>query len=197
MFDATKYYRERYQNDKEFRSKFKLMVCKSQKKMRLVYRTLLLNALGKECSICRFSITDILEFHHINNDGKKNRMGLSNLKYYSENLEEAKEKLRIVCPNCHCILTHPIINTNGKTQRRKRNLMKLLEQSTCKKCNYSDIRGLQFDHKKGHGHQDKLKHKSLNAYYLARPNLAKETLEILCANCNRLKQRANWEFRGY
>lgn len=53
-----------------------------------------------------------------------------------------------------------------------------------------DVRCLQLDHINGKGTQErkKLKGYVLYKYYLDRPELAKETLQVLCANCNWIKR---------
>lgn len=77
-------------------------------------------------------------------------------------------------------------------------LIRLLNiEMNCMRCGFNDIRALQIDHKNGHGHNDrkifKLSGTSLYRFYLKNPELAKETLQVLCANCNWIKKDENSE----
>jgi len=67
----------------------------------------------------------------------------------------------------------------------------------CVRCGFSDIRALQLDRKNGHGYDDRKKFKLsgtlLYQFYLKNPGLAKEKLQILCANCNWIKRDENNE----
>lgn len=61
----------------------------------------------------------------------------------------------------------------------------------CVRCGFSDIRALQLDHINGGGIMDtKVLGGACNSlkYYTLRPDLAKERLQILCANCNWIKR---------
>src|SRR5207245_304722 len=125
---------------------------------------------------CGFSNTEILEFHHINNNGKKDRLSVTRLKYYSEHLEEAKISLIVLCPNCHSIETNPFLDMDGIVQKTRQRLFGILGRFICERCEFSDFRALQFDHIKGHGFEEKKKFKGgtkMLKYYNARPDLAK------------------------
>jgi hypothetical protein len=84
--------------------------------------------------------------------------------------------------------------------RKRRELIALLGNK-CKICGFSDIRAIEIDHIKGGGTADKrmISPSSgegadrMYAYYIKRPKLAIETLQILCRNCNRIKQFENHE----
>jgi hypothetical protein len=65
----------------------------------------------------------------------------------------------------------------------------------CVRCGFSDTRALQIDHINGRGLQDgrTLGYPNLYVYYTARPDIAKKTLQVLCANCNWIKRTENRE----
>ena len=65
----------------------------------------------------------------------------------------------------------------------------------CQKCGFSDIRALQFDHINGGGRKEgkffSLKSHGRIAwyrYYLSNSEVAKQKLQLLCANCNWIKR---------
>lgn len=70
-------------------------------------------------------------------------------------------------------------------------LMKVLGGVRCKQCGFSDTRALQIDHVFGGGTKEikKLGNFRLYKFYLSNPKLAKEKLQVLCANCNAIKRR--------
>jgi 5-methylcytosine-specific restriction endonuclease McrA len=69
-------------------------------------RKFLIDFLGGKCAGCGYS-KDIraLQLDHKNSDGKKDRDRLGNrvTRYYVKHLEEAKEKLQVLCANCNTI----------------------------------------------------------------------------------------------
>ena len=81
---------------------------------------------------------------------------------------------------------------NNPNPRAKLRIMLLqLLGNRCCKCGFEDVRALQFDHIKDDGYLDKqrLKHaNSIIAYYYKNPEIAKQKLQILCANCNWIKR---------
>lgn len=68
----------------------------------------------------------------------------------------------------------------------------------CVQCGFSDKRALHIDHVFADGYQDRLKNrkkKGPRAYLLyIKENLGSGRFQLLCANCNRIKQVANEEF---
>jgi hypothetical protein len=82
-----------------------------------------------------------------------------------------------------------VINTRNK-------LFEILGGKLCIGCGETDERCLQFDHINGGGRKDVEKHKSsseMYRYYIANPDIAKETLQVMCANCNWKKKFDNNE----
>jgi len=78
----------------------------------------------------------------------------------------------------------------SRDERIKRKLFLILGQDSCMKCGFSDKRALQFDHINGGGNKDI---KTLT-YYVNHPEEARQKLQVLCANCNRIKVIENKEF---
>ncbi len=72
-------------------------------------RGILIQHLGGKCCVCGYD-KDLraLQLDHIHGDGKKDRIRVGNkiARYYIKNLDEAKEKLQVLCSNCHSIKTH-------------------------------------------------------------------------------------------
>lgn len=65
------------------------------------------------------------------------------------------------------------------------------------KCNINDFRCIQVDHINGNGNQDKItfsNNKEMFRYYKNHPDIAKENLQPLCANCNWIKRHKNQEY---
>ena len=69
----------------------------------------------------------------------------------------------------------------------------------CIKCGFSDVRALQIDHIKGGGGRELKKFKGHRKFYLYILSLSdkerREKYQLLCANCNKIKQFENNEFR--
>lgn len=84
------------------------------------------------------------------------------------------------------------------TKRRKKRF-KLLEifNSCCVKCGFSDWRALQIDHLLSNGSQER---RELTLDGISKKILSmedpKSEYQLLCANCNRIKQHENKEFGG-
>lgn len=85
---------------------------------------------------------------------------------------------------------------------RNRERMRLLRQdvlerfgTTCAHCGFDDQRALHVDHINGRGREERRRFKGAGPYYkylLNEANLA--DYQILCANCNIIKQHENQEF---
>lgn len=74
---------------------------------------------------------------------------------------------------------------------RKLQLIKILGQSSCVYCEFSIFPALQFGHKNGNGHSDKIRFHNVDnfyKYYIEHPEEARAELEITCANCNWIKR---------
>jgi len=60
----------------------------------------------------------------------------------------------------------------------------------CVDCGFSDMRALQLDHKNNDGNKDRKKFGNAEwwRFYNKNRKLAKEKLQVLCANCNWIKR---------
>ena len=85
------------------------------------------------------------------------------------------------------------INARDKERRAERRaaLLKLLG-TKCARCGFdNNVRALQFDHINDDGAADRRRFKtqdSMYHYYLRHPDEAKARLQVLCANCNHVKE---------
>ena len=87
-------------------------------------------------------------------------------------------------------------NKENTKQRRKEKiqyyrieLMNILGGVVCCRCDFKDVRALQFDHINNDGFKEKKQSSVVKyKYYVDRPELARETLQVLCANCNQIKE---------
>lgn len=73
--------------------------------------------------------------------------------------------------------------------RKKREDLIFFLGNKCVTCGYKEnIRALELDHIKSDGYQDrKLKGSKVYRYYIKNLNEAKENLQVLCSNCNKIK----------
>lgn len=77
---------------------------------------------------------------------------------------------------------------------RKNKLLEILG-GKCVRCGITDPRCLQIDHINGGGRVDYIKYgnsQQMVRHYLKDTVKAKETLQILCANCNWIKEYEKW-----
>lgn len=75
--------------------------------------------------------------------------------------------------------------------------MNLLGGLHCRLCGFNDYRALEFDHINGGGKNDKVKrggNKAMYIHYLNHPEEAKQTLQVLCSNCNSIKKHSKREY---
>jgi hypothetical protein len=77
-------------------------------------------------------------------------------------------------------------------------LINVLGGFICKECGYKISKiPLQIDHIKGNGRRERRKNSDTSRYYkmyAVKPELARKTLQVLCANCNQIKKFENKEF---
>jgi len=91
-------------------------------------------------------------------------------------------------------------NTARASVRFRLKLLDMLGGRICVKCDFNNVLALQIDHKQGNGKHDLKRFKSAYAiyrYYLDHPKLAKQNLQVLCANCNIIKKIENKEHLKY
>lgn len=69
----------------------------------------------------------------------------------------------------------------------------------CIQCGFSDMRALQLDHINGGGGKELRAFKNqyrMYRFYTEHPDIAKEKVQVLCANCNTIKKIEAHECKG-
>ncbi|MDE0267191.1 MAG: hypothetical protein OXK17_09325 [Thaumarchaeota archaeon] len=68
------------------------------------------------CKQCGFADMDSLQFHHIHNDGHKDKKlhRGHHISYYLKNPQQAKDKLQILCANCNNKKDRQLRRTGGE-----------------------------------------------------------------------------------
>lgn len=78
-----------------------------------------------------------------------------------------------------------------KTREKMREKLFDIIGRRCVVCGFLDIRALQFDHINGNGRKENIRLKRSPylylKYYVDHPDIARDTLQVLCANCNLIK----------
>lgn len=100
---------------------------------------------------------------------------------------------------------HPEAEERDKQRQREYRLriMEIVGGKICVKCGYDvDVRALQLDHINSGGCKEYKKQYGRHMYgqylfYLRNPELAKKTLQVLCANCNFIKRYENGELNHH
>lgn len=75
-------------------------------------------------------------------------------------------------------------------------LFEILGGFSCRECGFSDSRCLEIDHIFGNGKDMPLTKSGIVQYYIENPDIAFEELQILCANCHKIKTLENFERTG-
>jgi len=132
------------------------------------------------------------DYHRKYYSQHKKKINATTLKWMKKNPDKIKEYNRKQYWN------DPQKHTLRAKNYVKRIRMELFELlgSSCKMCGFSDMRALQLDHKYGGGKIDRSMHGSyykLIKFYSQNKNLAKQKLQVLCANCNWIKIHDNDE----
>lgn len=79
----------------------------------------------------------------------------------------------------------------ARNVRIKTKLMQILGQNCCQTCGFAIFQALVFDHINNGGRTDHVRFrdtKTLQMYYIKHPDAARKKLQVLCANCNTIKQ---------
>ena len=128
---------------------------------------------------------------------EKNRekLRLKNIEYRKKNKEFIARRGKEIRE------TNPVKHyTNVKTRRDRirKELIDFLGGS-CRNCGYENILALQVDHIFSDAKKDRQRFKNdlyvMYFYYLSHPKEAKERVQVLCANCNRLKVYSHNEMK--
>jgi 5-methylcytosine-specific restriction endonuclease McrA len=155
------------------------------------------------CAQCSYDMDILaLQVDHIDNTGYRDRKHFGGSTktmclYYIAHPEEAKKNLQILCANCNRLKMNNSVYGTSKDARRysriRLQLMRILSDDLphCVYCGYNtSIHALEFDHINGGGLADFKRFHSndkLYTYYALHPEEAKEKLQLLCVNCNRIK----------
>lgn len=87
-----------------------------------------------------------------------------------------------------------------RTKKQRLSLMDILGGRKCVDCGYdADVRALHIDHIGGGGCEDRKLFKgniNMYRYYLKIPTIAVIKLQVLCMNCNTIKQHNHKEWKG-
>jgi hypothetical protein len=92
-----------------------------------------------------------------------------------------------------------LANQREYEQRIKLALMDILGGRKCKFCGNDDLRVLEIEHKNGDGSGDRKQFKNnrqLRRFYIMHPDLAREILQVSCANCNKIKRYEKQEWHA-
>lgn len=149
---------------------------------------------GRVCSVCSFSNTDALDFHHVNPNEKF--LTISNLlsnNYSEEIIMLEVEKCIILCSNCHFI--HHFRETEyggGHTNRSsiKKWYYQYKATLSCQNCSENRPYCLQFHHR-----DPSIKIESVSRLVASQAPTKLELMEeiakcdVLCANCHRILHR--------
>ncbi len=78
-------------------------------------------------------------------------------------------------------------------QLQRLELMNLLGGAFCKRCDFNDVRALQFDHINGGGTQERTALGGQQKKVWQRIRMNPAAYQVLCANCNWIKRKENEE----
>lgn len=162
----------------------------------------LFSILGARCS-CGITDKRCLQFDHIDGGGN---IDTKTRRFYANNPEIAKATLQTLCANCNWL---KLVQTGNKTasnhpvyDRWVSRLYDALFQilgAKCISCACMDRRVLQFDHIDGGGKREREQfgnQRSMLIYYRNNPEIARQKLQVLCVNCNRIKVIEKREVKG-
>ena len=162
-----------------------------------------------ECIQCSFKDHRALPNEHIDDDGyldnRKFTDKRASVNYYRNHPEEAKKKLQIFCSNCNEIKKYDLLqkkwnlkhHSESAERSRKKNSTQRQEAhqslggDICNQCSFDDPKAMQIDHIYGGGRADRAQFSSYYVWLddiIDNPEKAREKLQILCVNCNIIKQ---------
>jgi hypothetical protein len=125
---------------------------------------------------------------------RRNGLHRNEILQYQEQYRKEKRRYRIPPNKEYFMGAKCWINLQRRVtfQRAREELYHMLNQYSCQRCGITDKRVLEFDHINGGGtkeHKHVFKNKRLQfyMYYALNPEVARRTLQVLCANCNRIR----------
>ena len=116
--------------------------------------------------------------------------------YNRTHKEENKTRMREYYRNNNQYKTSQLMQKKYHYKKSKLKLFEILG-SQCVRCGFDDKRALQFDHIEGGGSQERKEFKGKKEtyrHYASNPELAKQKLQVLCANCNWIKRAEKQQF---
>ena len=122
---------------------------------------------------------------------KKLRKRIAHRTWAAKNREKLKRYHKLWRANCKQQLREKGRSAASQYYIRKKDKLLDILGRKCIECGFSDLRALQIDHINGRGLEDARLFggaPGMYIYYLMRPELAKQRLQILCANCNWIKR---------
>lgn len=191
---------------KKNKEKIRLNLKKYIKKIRLNALKIYSKNNIPSCNICGETNINVLALDHIYNNGKKDLKGIS-LYRKAINIKD-KNQYQVLCYNCNW--KKHLINLANKQHSEKynyyhkRNLefkkkcISYFSNNTnkCSMCGCNDLDVLCMDHIYNNGSEERKKILGKNkggiyTYYISKPfpYHLKNTIQILCLNCNILKYR--------
>lgn len=102
------------------------------------------------------------------------------------------EKSKLIQKRCY-YKDHDKTRTveHRRLQKIRMNLMNILGGAYCKSCGFNVLEALQFDHIFGGGTKERklfASGRAMYCFYIKNPDIAKQKLQVLCANCNFIKR---------
>lgn len=118
--DAKKKYRATQEGKLKIKEYDSLPATKARKnRNRNKIRDKIITMLGAKCAKCGLDDRRTLEIDHINGNGRRERLEYGNwysqLKYYLVNESIARQRLQVLCGNCHNIKTYEEIKRKFTT----------------------------------------------------------------------------------
>lgn len=172
----------------------------------------------KICKFCEKEFVN-LEKHYENctkNPENKERLQKRRRQYEEKNKEKIKKQKAIVWKNWISNPENKVsrqeygknyrqVPKNKKRSNEKRNVRRPIKDKErtkclffilggykCVKCGFRDHRGLEKDHINDDGYLDNQRFsddRSRDLYYVCHPEEARKKLQVLCANCNAIKEK--------
>ena len=105
--------------------------------------------------------------------------------------EKNKQELLLKRKKYYELFPNKEVDRGRNVREKLRNQIFDIIGRQCIKCGFLDIRALQFDHINGDGYKESKKRGILGKtlrYLRDNPELCKQTLQTLCANCNTIKR---------
>ena len=194
----THEFSQRYKTNRQFRENRNKTKRGYNQRLLQRYRDKIADALGGwKCSGFGNTEKGVLAFDHKDGGGEyeRNKMGgqLPTIRYYFHNIEEAKERLRVLCANCNWKMNalerygRGASRTAGWLRTTREELIEVLGGHRCLNCGVRDISVLTIDHIDGGGTKERRLmggYLQMIQHYSTHTEAARQKLQVLCRNCN-------------